>query len=232
MSETVSISTLDGAGRFDAYLARPDGKPRAAIVVIQEIFGVNAGIRRKCDRLAADGYLALAKQAADAADRFRAGITAIPGLTLLGKSDSTIVSYAAVGADVYALADRLEARGWTVDRQQRPASIHLTVTANHAAIASRITGTPRIGVKSFFCFLTSLCPARAATLTRLLSCRCSRSWSDAIEIWWVDMPCTRASSIGTSRSVEQTSRLPTWVSMPTAPPTTSTGPGCSCDGLR
>jgi sphinganine-1-phosphate aldolase len=82
----------------------------------------------------ADGYLAIAKQAADAADRFRAGISAIPGLTVLGKSDSTIVSYAAVGADVYALADRMEARGWTVDRQQRPASIHLTVTANHAAI--------------------------------------------------------------------------------------------------
>jgi carboxymethylenebutenolidase len=60
MSETVSISTLDGDGRFDCYLARPQGTPRAAIVVIQEIFGVNAGIRRKCDRLAEDGYLALA----------------------------------------------------------------------------------------------------------------------------------------------------------------------------
>jgi len=60
MSETVSISTLGGDGRFDCYLARPEGAPRAAIVVIQEIFGVNAGIRRKCDRLAEDGYLALA----------------------------------------------------------------------------------------------------------------------------------------------------------------------------
>lgn len=60
MSETVSISTLDGEGSFDAYVARPAGKPRAAIVVIQEIFGVNAGIRRKCDKLAGDGYLALA----------------------------------------------------------------------------------------------------------------------------------------------------------------------------
>jgi carboxymethylenebutenolidase len=60
MSETVSISTLDGDGRFDCYLAHPQGTPRAAIVVIQEIFGVNAGIRRKCDRLAEDGYLALA----------------------------------------------------------------------------------------------------------------------------------------------------------------------------
>jgi carboxymethylenebutenolidase len=60
MSETVSISTLNGANRFDCYVARPGGPPRAAIVVIQEIFGVNAGIRRKCDRLAEDGYLALA----------------------------------------------------------------------------------------------------------------------------------------------------------------------------
>jgi carboxymethylenebutenolidase len=60
MSETASISTLDGAERFDCYVARPASTPRAAIVVIQEIFGVNAGIRRKCDKLAQDGYLALA----------------------------------------------------------------------------------------------------------------------------------------------------------------------------
>jgi len=60
MSETVSISTLDGTERFDCYAARPAGQPKAAIVVIQEIFGVNAGIRRKCDKLAQEGYLALA----------------------------------------------------------------------------------------------------------------------------------------------------------------------------
>ena len=60
MSETVSISTLDGEGSFDCYCARPASAASAAIVVIQEIFGVNAGIRRKCDRLAAEGYLALA----------------------------------------------------------------------------------------------------------------------------------------------------------------------------
>ena len=55
MSETARISTLDGDGAFDCYLARPAGPPTAAIVVIQEIFGVNAGIRRKCDRLAEAG---------------------------------------------------------------------------------------------------------------------------------------------------------------------------------
>ncbi len=60
MSETISISTLEDDGRFDACLARPEGEPRAAVVVIQEIFGVNEGIRRKCDHLAEDGYLAVA----------------------------------------------------------------------------------------------------------------------------------------------------------------------------
>lgn len=81
-----------------------------------------------------EGYKQLAGAAAAAADRLRAGISKIPGLVLLGAGDATIVSYAAVGFDIYAVADRLEARGWTVDRQHRPASIHLTVTANHAQI--------------------------------------------------------------------------------------------------
>ena len=83
--------------------------------------------------LGEDGYLELARRAADAADRLRAGIRAIPGLALLGRGDATIVSYT-FDHDIYALADRLEARGWSVDRQHKPASIHLTVTANHAAI--------------------------------------------------------------------------------------------------
>ena len=60
MSETVSISTLSGDDNFDAYIARPAGDAKSAVVVIQEIFGVNAGIRRKCDKLAESGYLALA----------------------------------------------------------------------------------------------------------------------------------------------------------------------------
>ena len=55
----IEIETLDGQ-RMGAYRAAPEEAPRAAIVVIQEIFGVNAGIRRKCDALAAAGYLAIA----------------------------------------------------------------------------------------------------------------------------------------------------------------------------
>src|SRR5471030_535876 len=57
-TETSALSTADGD--FTAYLAHPANEPAAAIVVIQEIFGVNAFVREVCDRLAAQGYLAIA----------------------------------------------------------------------------------------------------------------------------------------------------------------------------
>lgn len=59
MTCNVTLDTLDGQA-MPAYRAEPEGTPKAAIVVIQEIFGVNAGIRRKCDTLAEAGYLAIA----------------------------------------------------------------------------------------------------------------------------------------------------------------------------
>ena len=57
---TTRIETLEADGSFGAYVAEPAGAPRAAIVVIQEFFGVNEGIRRKCDGWAERGYLAIA----------------------------------------------------------------------------------------------------------------------------------------------------------------------------
>ncbi|MFZ1744241.1 MAG: dienelactone hydrolase family protein [Pontixanthobacter sp.] len=60
MSQSVTIPTFTGEQSFTAYMAKPAGTPKAAIIVIQEIFGVNAGIRRKCDKWAEDGYLAVA----------------------------------------------------------------------------------------------------------------------------------------------------------------------------
>lgn len=60
MNETVSIPSLSGENSFNGYVSRPADTPKAAILVIQEIFGVNAGIRQKCDKWAEAGYLAIA----------------------------------------------------------------------------------------------------------------------------------------------------------------------------
>ena len=56
----IEVPALDRDVRFPAYLAEPAGEPKGGIVVIQEIFGVNEGIRRKCDHWASLGYLAFA----------------------------------------------------------------------------------------------------------------------------------------------------------------------------
>jgi carboxymethylenebutenolidase len=57
MGERTTITTGDGS--FGAYVARPRAEKAAAIVVIQEIFGVNQVMRDICDDLAAQGYLAI-----------------------------------------------------------------------------------------------------------------------------------------------------------------------------
>jgi glutamate/tyrosine decarboxylase-like PLP-dependent enzyme len=82
------------------------------------------------------GYLALTREALWAWERLREGIEDTDGLEVLGDPDATILAYRAQrgGPDVYAVADRLAARGWVPDRQQKPPSLHLTVTANHAPI--------------------------------------------------------------------------------------------------
>lgn len=60
MTETVQIPSLKEDGTIPAYVARPQGVAKAAIIVIPEIFGVNPGIRQKADKWAAQGYLAVA----------------------------------------------------------------------------------------------------------------------------------------------------------------------------
>jgi carboxymethylenebutenolidase len=55
----IELTAADGH-RLSAYRADPQGRPRGAIVVIQEIFGVNSHIKQVADAWAKDGYLAIA----------------------------------------------------------------------------------------------------------------------------------------------------------------------------
>jgi carboxymethylenebutenolidase len=60
MKKEVKISAHDG-GQFGAYTAYPESEtPAAAVIVIQEIFGINKVMRGICDNLAAAGFLAIA----------------------------------------------------------------------------------------------------------------------------------------------------------------------------
>jgi carboxymethylenebutenolidase len=59
MGNFIDLKAADGFS-FPAYVAQPQGKARGAVVVLQEIFGVNSHIRQVADGYAADGYLAVA----------------------------------------------------------------------------------------------------------------------------------------------------------------------------
>ncbi len=58
MNDRITIEGRDGA--FGAYIARPKASPASAVVVLQELFGVNADIRKTSDELAEQGFLAVA----------------------------------------------------------------------------------------------------------------------------------------------------------------------------
>lgn len=92
MSETIQLKAADGFS-FPAYVARPAGAARGAVMVIQEIFGVNAHIRAVADGYAAAGYLAIAP---DAFHRVRPGVA-------LGYSPEDIQAGIALKAQVEAL---------------------------------------------------------------------------------------------------------------------------------
>src|ERR1700685_2113592 len=58
MKDRISINGHDGT--FGAYIARPEVLPAPAVVVLQELFGVNDDMRKTCDELAEQGFMAVA----------------------------------------------------------------------------------------------------------------------------------------------------------------------------
>lgn len=71
----LTLTAADGV-ELHAYLALPEGTPRGAVIVVQEIFGVNVHIRDVCDRFAAEGYAAIAPAIFDRIEPgFEAGYT-------------------------------------------------------------------------------------------------------------------------------------------------------------
>ncbi|HNS52775.1 MAG TPA: aspartate aminotransferase family protein [Anaerolineae bacterium] len=81
--------------------------------------------------LGEEGYLALASQVMGTVSRLREGIEAIPGLAVLGEPVGSILAITSGAVDVYEIGVEMGLRGWRLDRQQRPPSLHMTVTPAH-----------------------------------------------------------------------------------------------------
>lgn len=98
---------------------RPGGAYAAAWAALQ-YFGV-------------DGYRDLARRTSLAFERMKQGIAAMPKLRVFGDPSGPLLGYGSRDAavDIYAVGDRMDARGWQVNRLQFPEGLHAMVTAKH-----------------------------------------------------------------------------------------------------
>jgi carboxymethylenebutenolidase len=106
---TVSLRAPDGHA-LTAYEVRPPGAARGALVLLQEIFGVTAHIRRVCDGYAAQGYHVVAPALFD---RIRTGIELgySPEDAATGRDLRSRIGWTQVLADVVAAGERLAGSG-------------------------------------------------------------------------------------------------------------------------
>lgn len=89
------------------------------------------------NHLGEEGYLAVTDIVMRTVAKLCEGIDAIEGVHILGEP---VMSILAIGSDhqnIYEVADELTLRGWYLDRQQFPPSLHLTVTPAHAQVADQ-----------------------------------------------------------------------------------------------
>jgi glutamate/tyrosine decarboxylase-like PLP-dependent enzyme len=112
---------LGGAYASSGILGTKSGGPIAAAWAVMHHLG-------------AEGYLRLTATARAATEALIAGLRRIPGVRILGEPAATLVAFTFEDADAFAVGDALGRRGWVVDQQQPPPSLHCTVNAVHGPV--------------------------------------------------------------------------------------------------
>lgn len=91
--------------------------------------------------LGEEGYLRLTRTARAATEALAAGLRALPGARLLAEPEATLVAFTFDDVDPFAVGAGLAERGWVVDQQQPPPSLHCTVNAVHEPIIAEFLAT-------------------------------------------------------------------------------------------
>lgn len=81
-----------------------------------------------------EGYMRLADTAMKAVKLLQSGINSIPGLHVIGNPVSTIFAIGSDSYNIYAIGDMMKSRGWYLDSQQKPPSLHMTIMPEHIKI--------------------------------------------------------------------------------------------------
>ncbi len=96
-----------------------------------------------------DGYLDLARRVMETTAALQEGIRSIPGLEIVSNPEMSVFAYRSTEkkADIFAIGDQMEERGWQVDRLQRPEALHAMVTPLHERIIEEFIADLKESVK-------------------------------------------------------------------------------------
>lgn len=85
--------------------------------------------------LGEEGYTRLASVIYETTAKIKKGIEASPELVVWGEPEMSVLAFGSEKVDIMAVGDVMDERGWHLDRQTRPAALHMMVTPNHAKVA-------------------------------------------------------------------------------------------------
>lgn len=84
--------------------------------------------------LGEEGFKKLAQKARETTIKMIQGINQIPGLYVLGNPPATVFAFGSREFNIYKVAEKLKERGWHIDAQHRPPSLHMTISPIHEKI--------------------------------------------------------------------------------------------------
>ena len=116
---------------FDADVW-PNGRFATTTLVGTRPGGAVAAAWATLEHLGHSGYQAIARDLMEMVDRYRSGIAAIPGLTVIGDPHLSIVAVGSDAVDVFRVAELMAAKGWVPGLVQRPKGLHRMMSLLHA----------------------------------------------------------------------------------------------------
>lgn len=99
--------------------------------------GPVAGAWALMNYLGREGYRKIVKQVMEATKKISDAINSLPGLHVIGNPDMSIIAFASENYDILNIADLMEEKGWHMDRQQFPDSLHLTISRGNVEAAEQ-----------------------------------------------------------------------------------------------
>lgn len=157
------FASTDWPGGIYASAAMSGTRPGGAIAAAWAILNY----------LGEAGYLSIAEQVMKTTRGIQQGIAAIEGVKVLSNPEMSVFAIGSDEMDIYAVGDEMGLRGWHLDRQQFPPSLHLTIHFGHAGVVEAFledlaTSVAQVRKSSWRKMSTGLLVSAARTAAEIL----------------------------------------------------------------